>query len=209
MLEFWESSFIDKQTMWGLEPSNSAVAALQFFNNNGSQNVLVLGFGYGRNAVVFEENGMDVTGIEISQTAIDLFRKIYESSLPVFHGSVLDMPFDNIKYDAIFSHAMLHLFDYDQRQLILTNSYNQLKKGGLMIFSVITKDYPNYGKGTELSIDRYETIPGVPKYYYDQNSIDQEFTQFGLIKKYQINEKSNSDNRHKTQKIWVVICKKS
>ena len=31
MGEFWESSFIEKQQMWGFQPSNSAVLSMGFF----------------------------------------------------------------------------------------------------------------------------------------------------------------------------------
>lgn len=32
MAEFWESNFIDKQEMWGLEPSESAVLTKVFLS---------------------------------------------------------------------------------------------------------------------------------------------------------------------------------
>ncbi len=30
-MEFWESSFIEKQTMWGFEPTESAILTKDFF----------------------------------------------------------------------------------------------------------------------------------------------------------------------------------
>ncbi|MCB0641779.1 MAG: SAM-dependent methyltransferase, partial [Phaeodactylibacter sp.] len=64
--EFWESSFKARQTMWGFTPADSALAAADFFQKEGLQDVLIPGFGYGRNAKVFADKGMSVTGIEIS-----------------------------------------------------------------------------------------------------------------------------------------------
>lgn len=31
-MEFWESSFIEKQTMWGFEPTESAIFDKRFFS---------------------------------------------------------------------------------------------------------------------------------------------------------------------------------
>lgn len=101
MTEFWEASFIEKQTMWGFEPSDSAILTKDFFLENNVKDILVPGIGYGKNVKVFMDNGIDVTGIEISQTAIDLARQS-GLDMDIFHGTVTDMPFDNKLYEGIF-----------------------------------------------------------------------------------------------------------
>ncbi|MEB0260821.1 MULTISPECIES: hypothetical protein [unclassified Mucilaginibacter] len=68
--EFWEKSFIKNQEMWGFEPANSAILTKDLFVKQLVTSVLVPGIGYGRNAEIFRDNGMIVTGIEISETAI-------------------------------------------------------------------------------------------------------------------------------------------
>ena len=40
MTEFWESSFIEKQTMWGLEPSDSAILIKDFFLEKNIKDIL-------------------------------------------------------------------------------------------------------------------------------------------------------------------------
>lgn len=72
MENFWEKNFKIKQTMWGFEPSESAILVKDFFIEKGIKEILIPGIGYGRNARLFVENGFDVTGIEISKTAIEL-----------------------------------------------------------------------------------------------------------------------------------------
>ena len=69
MTEFWESNFREKQMMWGFEPADAAVSTADLFQKNGLKEILIPGFGYGRNAKVFIAKGMNVTGIEISETA--------------------------------------------------------------------------------------------------------------------------------------------
>src|SRR5690606_23881921 len=99
MAEFWESSFRDKQTMWGFEPADSAIATLNLFRVNRLHKILIPGFGYGRNAKIFTDAGFKVTGIEISETAIELAHKHYGDDVKVHHGSVSAMPFDYELYD--------------------------------------------------------------------------------------------------------------
>jgi hypothetical protein len=58
MAELWETAFIDKQLMWGLEPTRSAERARDCFVRAGVEHVLIPGVGYGRNARVFLDAGM-------------------------------------------------------------------------------------------------------------------------------------------------------
>ena len=81
MAEFWEEAFKNKQEMWGFEPSKSTLLTFDFFQKQNLKNILIPGIGYGRNAQLFRNAGMKVTGIEISKTAIALahqhFGKIF------------------------------------------------------------------------------------------------------------------------------------
>jgi hypothetical protein len=67
MLDFWEHIFKEKQTMWGFEPAESAIKVKDFFVEENLKDILIPGIGYGRNAKIFLENGINVTGIEISK----------------------------------------------------------------------------------------------------------------------------------------------
>src|SRR5690554_578939 len=126
MTEIWESIFKSNQEMWGLKPTPSTVIAADFFISKGIKNILLPGFGYGRNAQVFIENGIKVTGIEISKTAIEKAYKHFGAYTKVYHGSVADMPFDDIKYEGIYSYALIHLLNSDARKKLIQDCYNQL-----------------------------------------------------------------------------------
>lgn len=198
--EFWEKSFTEKQEMWGFEPAKSAILTKDFFLQHGVKNVLVPGFGYGRNAQVLRENGMKVTGIEISQTAIDMARKHYGNEMTIYHGSVTEMPFDHEKYDGIFCYALIHLLDSSERAKLISDCYAQLHTGGYMVFTVISKAAPTYGTGTLLSKDRYEMFGGVNMYFYDRASIQAEFGNAGLFEVSEVTE---------NYPFYLIKCKKS
>ena len=145
MTEFWEEAFKDKQEMWGFEPAKSAVLTKDFFVEHKIKSVLIPGIGYGRNAQIFRDNGMTVTGIEISQTAIDLAQKHFGNDLTIYHGSVTEMPFDNNLYDGIFCYGLIYLLNEDERSKLIRDCFNQLTENGCMVFTAITKDAHTYG----------------------------------------------------------------
>jgi SAM-dependent methyltransferase len=188
--EFWESAFIERGEMWGLEPCNSARLALDFFVQHSVKTVLIPGVGYGRNAQHFINNGLSVTGIEISQTAIDMYLKHFGSKMKIYHGSVCDMPYDDKLYDGIFSHALIHLLDEREREKLIRDCYNQLAPNGCMVFSAISKEAEVYGTGKFISSNRWEIFEGVKMYFYAKESITADFSKAGLIEIVDINEGS-------------------
>lgn len=199
MAEFWEANFSDKQEMWGLEPAKSALLAKDLFVKNGVKNMLIPGIGYGRNAQVFREAGMQVTGIEISETAIGLAHKHYGEDLKIHHGSVVDMPFDDHKYDGIFCHALIHLLDQEERAKLISDCYKQLAKNAYMVFTAVTKGAPNFGKGKLISKDRYEFHKGAKIFYYDNATMQAEFGAAGLVEVIDVSE---------NQPMFLVQCRK-
>lgn len=197
--EFWESSFIDKKEMWGFEPSNSAVLTKDFFVSESVKNMLIPGIGYGRNAQIFKDSGITVTGIEISKTAIEMAQKHYGTDMTIYHGSVTDMPFDINQYDGIFCYALIHLLNETEREKLIRDCYNQLTENGHMVFTMISKEAASYGTGKFISKDRYEIFEGVQMFFYDRESIQAEFGHAGLFEITEINE---------NQPFYLVKCKK-
>lgn len=188
MTEFWEEAFKDKQEMWGLEPAKSTILAMDFFVEHSIKNILIPGIGYGRNAKIFLDNGMKVTGIEISQTAIDLAKKHLGNDLTIYHGSVTEMPFDNKLYDGVFCYGLIYLLDNNERKKLIQDCFNQLTENGFMIFTAITKDAPTYGQGTQISKDRFEMFGGVKIFFYDKETIEEEFGIAGLFEVNEVTE---------------------
>jgi SAM-dependent methyltransferase len=197
--EFWEKNFQEKKEMWGFEPAHSAVLAKDIFVKTAVKNVLIPGIGYGRNAQVFRDNGMTVTGIEISKTAIEMAVKHYGPEMTIHHGSVTGMPFDQNRYDGIFCYALVHLLDGSERAKLIRDCYHQLPDDGIMIFTAISKEAHTYGTGKYLSKDRYEIFDGVKMYFYDRESINAEFGEAGLFEITEVDENFP---------FFFIICRK-
>jgi SAM-dependent methyltransferase len=208
MTDYWESKFRKDKTLWGFEPSESAIIALEIFRENNVSNILIPGIGYGRNAKLFLDEGINVTGIEISESAINIAKK-NKLNCPIHHGTVTSMPFDNTIYDAVFCYALVHLLNKHDRQQFLKLCFKQLKNNGLMIFTVTSKMIGTYGKGRYLSKDRFEIEPGLKVFYYDQESIRNEFSEFGLIQFKEIVEPVKFMKGVDPLLLYFILCKKS
>ena len=75
-----------------------------------------------------------------------------------------------------------------------------------MVFTAVTKHAVTYGVGEKLSTDRYRTKDGVDLYFYDKDSIHEEFAEFGLIEAAEIDETGNGKPE---TKFWKIICQKT
>ncbi|MGC4045610.1 MAG: class I SAM-dependent methyltransferase [Armatimonas sp.] len=206
MADLWEPTFAKNQLMWGLAPTNSALLVAEQFASRGVKNVLIPGIGYGRNAMPFLERGMSVTGIEISETAIALARSELGLDIPIHHGSVTDMPYDDRIYDGIFCFGLVYLLDAPGREKLLQDCYRQLAPGDLMIFTVISKDAPMHGRGVKLDDDWYEIMPDMKLYFYDAESVQREFGPYGFVEQFPIDEKAVSGD---SLPFIHVVCQKT
>lgn len=193
--------------MWKFEPSDSAISALKLFKSEKINNILIPGFGYGRNARLFVDNGLIVTGIEISGSAIELARD-NGLNCKIHHGSVTSMPFDRQKFDGIFCYATIHLLNKPERRKFLCACYDQLIKNGLMIFVVATTDNGLYGSGIHISRNRYEIAKGLQVYFYDSESVVKEFSDFGIIECNDIGEPVKFMEGQEPVKLKYIVCRK-
>lgn len=188
MTEIWESMFASRQVMWGEEPTRSALLARDHFVARGARDILIPGVGYGRNARPFVERGMSVVGIEVSATAIALARSELGLDFPIHHGPVEGMPFDEREFDGVFCYGLAYLLDAAGRAKFYADCSRQLRPGGSMIFTLISKRAPMYGQGPKLGEDWYERAPGLPMFFYDEASVARELGAYGIMDVSEIDE---------------------
>lgn len=204
MPELWESQFASKRLMWGEEPTRSALLARDFFVARGARDVLIPGVGYGRNAKPFLEGGLSVTGIEISESAIAQARSELGLNFPIHHGPVGAMPFDDAQYDAVFSYGLAYLLDAAGRAKFYADCFRQLRPGGAMWFTLISKTAPMYGQGPKLGEDWYERAPGLPMFFYGRESVQRELGAYGITDVSEIDEPVHGGS----YPFWNVTCVK-
>ena len=207
MSEFWDNKFQKIGTNWSFEPTDSAIQTSELFAKNNFKTVLIPGVGFGRNAKPFTESGMDVTGIEISKTAIELARE-NGMDFRIHHGSVLKMPLDKEKYNGIFCYALLHLFNQTDRRKIMQKCFDQLQEKGLIVFVVVSDKNKLFGNGKFVSYNRYMIEKGLTVFFYDSAAIEKEFAPFGLVEFREIDEPVKHLENKESMKFWMIVCRK-
>jgi trans-aconitate 2-methyltransferase len=178
MTEYWDERFNREGRIWGSNPSRSAIYARDLFLKEGVKSILVLGAGYGRNAQVFAQAEMEVSGIEISPIAIDLAAK--DDRINYIQGSVLDVGISN-RYDAIYAFNILHFFRKEDRERLVRRSSEWLKDGGVGFFAVFSEMESSFGKGREVENRTFESKPGRPVHYFDDADVRGLFSSFEVL----------------------------
>lgn len=91
------------------------------------------------------------------------------------------------------------------REKFIKDCYNQLKPNGYMIFTTVSKKAPMFGKGKLLDKDYFEIMEVVKMFFYDSDSIKQEF---GLIEISEIDEQSKDMKNKPPMNFIIIKCKK-
>jgi len=205
MSEFWETAYSSNEKMWGETPTDNSSHVFELFQSNKIKSILIPGFGYGRNAKIFYDHGFNVSGIEISKTAIERARKYFGDDVTIHFGSVTDMPFDRNHYQSIYCYSLIHLLNKSERKKLIDDCYKQLEPNGIMVFVALSVRDERYGIGEAIGKNTFHTPSGLNLYFYDEAAIQEEFGKYTIEALKEINEPEvNPTERH-----WMVVCKKS
>jgi len=175
--EYWDYRYGVEGKIWGEKPSITANHALNIFRKANIQSILVPGAGYGRHTLFFSNSGFEVTGIEISSVVVNIARQ-FDTLSHFYVTSVLDLPFQSRKYDAIYCFNVLHLFRQNERGIFLRGCERSLKKNGLMFFTVFSEKEEDFGKGVEVERNTFESRPGRPAHYFTEDDLRQHFARY-------------------------------
>ena len=170
MTEYWDRRFQAEGKIWGDQPSPTAGLALELFRQNKAKKILVPGSGYGRNSRLFSSAGYDVTGVEISSIAYAMAKE-FDPLSRFYNVSVLDMSFDDDRYDAVYCFNVLHFFREKERRRLVQECTSKVKPEGLMFFTVFSDDEASYGKGKEVEENTFESKPGRPVHYFNEEDL--------------------------------------
>jgi hypothetical protein len=129
--------------------------------------------------------------------------------MKIYHGSVTEMPFDNHIYEGVFCHGLVYLLNSEERKKLIMDCHNQLQTNGHMVFSVISKNSPNYGMGKHIGKDWFEIPQGAKLFFYDENWVKQEFENYGLTEFAEIEEPIKNMPNKPPFKFWLVKCRKN
>jgi SAM-dependent methyltransferase len=119
-------------------------------------------------------------GIEISEVAYKIAKE-YDRKTQFILGTILEMPFNEDLYDAIFCYNTLHLFLRENRIKILENCYKQLRTNGFVFFTVFSDKEKSFGKGKEIEENTFESKPGRPTHYFSEHDLIEHFKEYSIV----------------------------
>lgn len=154
--EYYKNQFAQNRMEGGMEsPSLFARAMLENYMEKG--NALVeLGCGNGRDSLYFAENGMNVTGIDVSEVAIrELQKRNTNHCIFICDDFVNAEAIYQIQYDYCYSRFTLHAINAEQEAQILDKAYKMLKSKGFLFIEARSIRDEKYGKGQEVEKNAY------------------------------------------------------
>ena len=107
-----------------------------------------LGCGNGRDSLYFAQQGLQVVGIDLSPTAIELLRAQQAPNAQFLCGDFITNPAHTPgRYDYAYSRFTIHAINPKQETMLLQSMYRALKPGGKLLIEVRSVHDPLYGKG--------------------------------------------------------------
>jgi len=161
--QHWESSFLSKPEMFGVEPSIASIKSVKLLKDKNIKNIIELGAGLGRDTIFFAQNLIHVKALDYSQSAIkSINEKAAKNNLSnlvstKFFDIRKKLPFKDNSIEACFSH-MLYCMALSLSEIENLNNeiYRILKPGGINIYTVRHTEDGDYKKGIHRGEDLYE-----------------------------------------------------
>ena len=185
--QHWESNFLNKPEMFGLEPSSAAVNTLKNFKELSIEKIVELGAGLGRDSLFFAKNSIKVEALDYSPTAIKIInKKVLKNKLSnLISTKIFDirkkLPFEDNSVEACFSHM---LYCMALTTLDLKNLNDEvcriLKPGGINVYTVRHIGDGDYKNGKHLGEDLYEN-DGFIINFFSEEKIKQSSEGFEII----------------------------
>jgi SAM-dependent methyltransferase len=159
--EFWENLYKTNSVAWDLKTPASAFLDLlnsEFFRNRNK--MLVIGCGYGYDAIAAAKNNFDVTAVDFSESAINFARELaLNENVNVNFIAEDFFLLDNDhsgSYEIIFDYVTYCAIDPSRRKEYADKIYELLKPDG--IFAIILFPVENRIGGPPFAVDVDEAI---------------------------------------------------
>lgn len=152
-VDYW-NQYYEKNLQEIQRPSNFAETILPHLKSGKS--LLDLGCGNGRDSIYFMECGLQVTGIDASEEAINKLNALgMENSNFICDDFVSSKALYQLQYDYIYSRWTMHAISERQEDELLWNVSDALKEGGLFFIEARSIHDELYGKGKCVDKDAF------------------------------------------------------
>lgn len=185
----WELAW--KEGRWQeLSPPLPAVSEFaEYLKQAGSKTVLDLGCGAGRHAIFLAKAGFQVTGLDVSETALtELHGRLAKAGLTnvsLVKHEMLELPFIDEYFDALVSTNVLHHGTGSEIKRALSELHRVIKRNGVAFVVTLSKKDFRYGQGKRLEPDTYLFTRGDEKgivhHFFSKEELLSYFGQFEVL----------------------------
>lgn len=153
---YWNNYYAGSVSVAREEPSLFARAMLQHYMESG-KNLIELGCGNGRDSLYFAKNGINVTGIDASQIAIEELceRTSLDNCVFICDDFVSVESIYQIQYDYCYSRFTLHAINEQQENQIIQKVYDMLKENGYFFIEARSVHDGKFGLGQAVEKNAY------------------------------------------------------
>jgi len=205
--KYWNKRF-EKGEIYSLQPSSIMKSLVNYIND--SKKILVIGGGYGRNAVFLSKKGFDVTSIDISHKAISIGKSVYSGvlNLKFKKMDLFDLHFRE-KFSAVVAIYIMSLFTEDELLKIFKQIHNIISKGGKFCANFLSVDDDEFGMGKNLGNNLFLYNDGQLVKFYKKYEIKTLLNKHGFIidEMLKVEEQRYIDilNKKIKSRSWLVL----
>lgn len=175
----WDSHWSEEaQRKYWQEPTDEIIRLRDSLGRQKIRDVLDLGCGIGRHAILFAESGFHVTAVDDSRKALAILReKASEKQVMITctEGSYSKELFPGDSFDLVIAYNVLYHGYRDDFNRSIELVYRYLRPGGLFFFTCPTRQDAKYGNGEKVQENTYCSLnsvhPGDIHYFASEDDI--------------------------------------
>ncbi len=157
--------------------------------DKGSIRVLDLGCGAGRHTLILANDGFQVTGLDVSETALKKLQRHVDSAglknVVLARHEMSELPFVDEYFDAVVSTNVLHHGTVAEINRTLSELFRIMKGGGAGFVITLSRRDFRYGDGENIEPDTYRFTEGDEKgivhHFFDEIELCSFFNRFEIM----------------------------
>lgn len=188
----WDSQWeVEANRNYWQEPAKEIINLKNRLDVSKYIEVLDLGCGIGRHALLFAESGYNVTAVDNSQNALyALQQKAVEkgTNVTIIEGSYSEDIFPGDSFNLIIAYKVLYHGYRNSFKNAVSLIYKYLRPEGLFFFTCPTRRDAKYGNGEEIADNTYKPLnsvhPGDIHYFASEEDFTDFLSKFGSFSKH-------------------------
>jgi len=184
----WEAAWKEERWLELSPPLPAVINFIDFLRRKGGSRVLDVGCGAGRHAIALAKEGFQVTGLDVSDTALGELQARAEkanlSNITLVRHEMAQLPFINNYFDAMVSTNVLHHGTLMEIKQTVRELNRIMKTGAIGLVVTLSKRDFRYGDGNQIEEDTFVFTEGDEKgithHFFLESDLRSVFEEFDI-----------------------------